>query len=139
MRNFLLVLVCLSCAAGAFSQTTTRRYGRIEVAITKQKHPKMIFATVLNRPDTIVVDSAWVRSLENSINQSLSFKNGARPGNYRVTAQFVMDKDSIISDVRCIDDPGYGMGEAVVRALKKGMIRWKPAQPEGVKVREYRH
>jgi hypothetical protein len=139
MKYFQLVLVCFICAATCYSQTTTHHYGRIEVAITKQKHPKNIFATVLTRPDTIGVGAAWIRSLENSINQSLTCKNRAKPGKYRVTAQFIMDKDSNISDVRCLEDPGYGMGAAVIRALKKGTVRWTPARQEGISVREYRH
>lgn len=139
MRYFLLVLICFSCAAGAICQTTSNRYGRIEVIITKQKHPKKIFAKVLTSPDAMGLDSARVRSIENSINQSLTFKNGAKPGEYRVTAQFILDKDSILSDVRCIENPGYGMSEAVLRALKKGGIPWKPAPAGGIKVREYRH
>lgn len=139
MRYFLLVLVCFNCAADSFSQTTSKRYGRVEVAITKQKHPKKIFAKVLTSPEAMGLDSARVRSIENSINQSLTFKNGAKPGEYKVTAQFILDKDSILSDVRCVEDPGYGMCEAVLRALKKGGIPWKPAPSGGIKVREYRH
>lgn len=138
MRYFLLVLVCFNCATDSFSQTTSKRINRIEIAITKQKHPKKIFAKVLTSPDAMGLDSARVRAIENTINQSLTFKNGARPGEYRVAAQFVLDKDSILSDLRCVEDPGYGMCEAVLRALKKGAIRWKPAPAEGVKVREYR-
>lgn len=139
MRYLLLVLLCFSCVEVAFSQTTSKRYGRVEVAITKQKHPKKIFAKVLTSPEAMGLDSARVRSIENSINQSLTFKNGAKPGEYKVTAQFILDKDSILSDVRCVEDPGYGMCEAVLRALKKGGIPWKPAPSGGIKVREYRH
>lgn len=139
MRYLLLIMLCFSCAADAFSQTTSNRINQIEVAITKQKHPKKIFAKVLTSPDSLGLDSSRVSAIENSINQSLKFKNGARPGEYRVAAQFVLDKDSILSDVRCVEDPGYGMCEAVLRALKKGSFPWKPAPAGGVKVREYRH
>lgn len=139
MRYLLLIMFCFSYVAGAFSQTTSKRVSQIEVAITKQKHPKKIVAKVLTSPVAMGLDSARVRAIENSINQSLTFKNGARPGEYRVIAQFILDKDSLLSDVRCIEDPGYGMCEAVLRALKKGSFPWKPAAAEGVKVREYRH
>ena len=139
MRYFLVFLVCFNCAADSFSQTTSKRINRIEIAITKQKHPKKIFAKVLTSPDAMGLDSARVQSIENSINQSLKFKNGAKPGEYRVTAQFILDKDSILSDIRCIEDPGYNMCEAVLRALKKGGIPWKPAPAGGIKVHEYRH
>lgn len=67
MRYFLLVLVCFICAADSFSQTTSNRYGRIEVAITKQKHPKKIFAKVLTSPDAMGLDSARVQSIETGI------------------------------------------------------------------------
>lgn len=138
MNFFLLLIVCF-ISATCFAQSSTHHYGRIEVAITKQKHPKKIVANVMTSPAAMGLDSARVRAIENSINQSLKFKNGARPGEYRVTAQFVLDKDSLLSDVRCIEDPGYGMCEAVLRALKKGSFPWKPAPAGGVKVGEYRH
>lgn len=139
MNYFLSVIVCFIYVSNCFCQLPTHRYGRIEVAITKQKHPKKIFAKVLTSPAAMGLDSARVSAIENSINLSLTFKNGARPGEYRVTAQFVLDKDSILSDIRCVEDPGYGMCEAVLRALKKGSIRWKPAPAGGIKVSEYRH
>ena len=84
-------------------------------------------------------DSSWVHFIEQSINQSIQFKNGARPGTYIVLAQFIIAKDSSLSEIRCLQDPGFGMGEKVMRALKKGSFKWAPAPAVGVKVGNYRH
>lgn len=139
MRNFLIALLCFIYVAESFGQATTSRYGRIDVEITKEKRPKKIYAKVEIRSAFIGGDSSWVQSIEKSINQSIKFKNGAKPGKYTVSAQFVVARDSTLSDVRCLEDPGFGMGAEVVRALKKGSAKWTPAPAGGVRVREYRH
>ena len=139
MRILLIAVACFICVAKSFGQTTTGRYGRIDVEITKEKKPKKIYAKVEIKSAFISGDSSWVKSIEKSINQSIKFKNGAKPGKYTVSAQFVVAKDSSISDVRCLEDPGFGMGAEVVRALKKGSTKWTPAPAGGIRVREYRH
>lgn len=139
MRNFLITLLCFISVAECFGQTTSRRYGRIDVEITKEKRPKKIYAKVEIKSAFIGGDSSWVQSIEKSINQSIKFKNGAKPGKYIVSAQFVIARDSTLSDVLCLKDPGFGMGAEVIRALKKGTAKWIPAPAGGVRVREYRH
>ena len=82
-------------------------------------------------------DSSWTQSLEKTLNQSLPFKNGAKAGKYIVSVAFIVDKEGIISDIRCLNDPhGFGMEEQVMRALKKGIgPKWLPGSRP---VRPYR-
>jgi hypothetical protein len=67
-------------------------------------------------------DSSWVQSIEKSINQSISYKNGAKKGKYIVSVAFVVAKDGSLSDIRCVNDPvGFGMEAVVIRVLKKNI------------------
>lgn len=137
MKKFQLVLLCFICVAKSYGQTITSSYGRIDVEITKEKHPKRIFAKV----EIISVfpggDSSWVRSIEKSINQSISYKNGAKKGKYTISVQFVVTKDGSLSDIRCVNDPvGFGMEAEVIRVLKKKYpSKWGPGPDT---VRPYR-
>ncbi|MDR1848247.1 MAG: energy transducer TonB [Bacteroidales bacterium] len=51
-----------------------------------------------------------------------------------VVAQFVIEKDGSLSNIKILRDIGGGCGEEVVRILK-GMPKWKPAQQRGKPVR----
>jgi Gram-negative bacterial TonB protein C-terminal len=126
-----LALLCFISPAKSYGQTGTNCYGKIEVAITKQKRPKKIYAKVTAFP---CEDTALIRSIERSINSSIKFRNGAKIGKYNVIAAFVVAKDGTISDVKCLTDPGYGMGEEVLRAIKKSP-KWIPAPANGRTVR----
>jgi periplasmic protein TonB len=136
MRIVQLVLLCFFLVATSYGQTGTNSYGKIAVEITKQKRPKRIFTKVEITSAFPHGDSAWVKSLENSLNRSIPFRNGAPLGNYVVYVQFVVTKDGGISDVRPLTNHGYGMEAEVVRALKKN-TKWEPAPAGGRSV--YRH
>ena len=137
MRVFQLILLCFTCAIKNYGQTVANSYGKIDVEITKQKRPKNIFAKVEITSVFRGGDSSWTKSLETSLNQSLSFRNGAKKGKYTVSVVFMISKDGSISEVRCIADPGFGMCEEVLRVVAKSR-RWVPAEQHGRQVREYR-
>lgn len=137
MRNFALILLCFIYVAQGHGQTGTHSIGRIAVEITKEKKPKRIYATVEITLPFPGGDSSWIASLEKSLNQSMLYKNGAKPGKYIVSVVFIVDKQGILSDIRSVNDPvGFGMEEQVLRALKK-KSKWLPAS-QGVPVRLYR-
>jgi hypothetical protein len=138
MRHFQLALLCFICVAKSYGQTTAQSYGRIDVEITKEKLPKRIYAKVEIKSAFPGGDSSWVQSIEKSINQSISYKNGAKKGKYIVSVAFVVSKNGSLSDIRCVNDPvGFGMEAVVIRALKKG-TKWAPSNDnDGRKVRQY--
>jgi hypothetical protein len=82
-------------------------------------------------------DSAWRKYLEKALGTSTSAKKKAPAGRYTVIAQYVLDKEGNISDVRAMTVNGYGMEEDVMRILKKGP-RWEPAKQGGRTVKAYR-
>lgn len=135
-RKFPIVLLCLVCFAGSYAQTATKSYGRVDVEITKEKKPKRIYAKVEIKSAFTGGDSAWIHTLEQTLNQTLIYKNGAKPGKYMVSVAFITDKDGFISDIRNLSDPGYGMGEKVIIAIKRKTV-WRPARQPAT-VRELR-
>jgi hypothetical protein len=137
MRYFQLALLCIICVTKSYGQMSNNCYGRIVVEFTKEKRPKRIYAVVDTKSSASCLDSSWVQSIERKINQSLTYKNGAKKGKYIVAVRFIVAKDSTISDIQCENDPGYGMCTAVISAVKR-FKPWKPAAQRGYPVNSYR-
>ncbi len=70
-------------------------------------------------------DTAWRKNVINHINTSKFIRKGAKKGTYIVIVNFIVDKDGVISDVECVNDPGHEMGAEAVRAIK-GSSKWLP-------------
>ena len=138
MKFFQLALLCFICFSKCYGQTVAKNYyGQIHVEITKERNPKRIYAKLeIIRPFPSG-DSSWVQSLEKRLNQSLRFRNGAKKGKYIVWVKFIVSKDGSLSDVMCDKDPGFGMCNEVIRAVKKSSGMWFPAKQPS-EVREFR-
>jgi len=63
-------------------------------------------------------------------------RKGMRVGTYTVNVRFLVEKDGSISDVKALDDPGYGLAAASEKVVKTGP-RWSPGIYEGKIVRSY--
>ena len=111
MKIFQLALLCFICVA--------KSYGQIVVEITKEKHPKRISTKVEIKSAFPGGDSSWVQSLEKKLNQSIPVNNGAKAGKYIVSVVFIVTKDGSLADILCKSDPGFGMCQQVVTAIKK--------------------
>ncbi|MBZ4191238.1 energy transducer TonB [Niabella sp. 3A5MI-3] len=79
----------------------------------------------------------WARFLQTNLRGDIPVENGAGPGNYQVIAQFVVDVDGTVSNVKILKDPGYGMGSETVRVIAASG-RWTPAMQNGKPVKAYR-
>lgn len=135
MRNFLLILLCFLCVANSYGQTATSSYGRVDVEITKEKTQK-IYTKVDIKSTFPGGDSSWARSLEKKLDQTIKLDRRVKKGKYVVSVQFVVAKDGSLSDIKCLNDPGFGMGAAVLREIKKGPT-WGPCDPP-CEVKPYR-
>ena len=133
MRYFQLVLLCFICVVKSYCQTV----GQIEVEFTKEKRPNKFYNKVEIKSAFPGGDSAWVKSIEKNINQSIGDGKGVKKGKYIVSAKFVLSKDGSLSDIACENDPGFGMCEEVIRVLMK-IKKWVPAEQRGKVVRDYR-
>ncbi|MBC7947946.1 MAG: hypothetical protein H7Y42_08715 [Chitinophagaceae bacterium] len=132
MKPFLLILQCLICIAKSYGQVANS-YGHIVLEITKEK--VKLSTKVEIKSAFSGGDSSWVQSLEKHINQSIRAGKPLKKGKYIVSVVFILAKDGSLSDTRCEKDPGFGVCEKVILAIKKSE-KWVPAEP--VKVREYR-
>lgn len=127
IRNFQFTMLCFICVAKSYAQPVSKyHYGRIEVIFTKEKRPNKFYATVEIKSAFPGGDSAWVKSIEKNINQSLGIGKRVKKGKYLVAVKFILSKDGSLSDIACENDPGFGMCGEVLRVLKKTK-KWTPA------------
>lgn len=130
MKSFQLILFCLViCAAKSYGQG-----GRIVIEITKEKHK--IYKIKVIQWVNPRADSSWLPSIEKDLNRSIPANKHIKKGKYIVSARFIADKGGNISDVECENDPGFGIGAEVVRALKKS---GKLVSGKGSIERPYKH
>jgi protein TonB len=91
------------------------------------------FTKVENEAEFPGGQKAWIAYLQ----RTLQPPSDAPPGTYTIKVQFIVDKEGNISDVKALNDPGYGMGEEAARAIKRGP-KWQPAIQNGRQVKAYR-
>jgi hypothetical protein len=131
-------MLCLICVTKSYGQTVAKNYyGRIAVEFTKEKRSKNINAKVEIKAAFPGGDSAWVKSVEKNINQSIGVDKRVKKGKYIVSVKFILSKDGDLSDIACENDPGFGLCGDVIRVLKKTK-KWVPAEHRGKVVGEYR-
>lgn len=81
--------------------------------------------------------SAWLRFLTKTVDGSIPTNNNAPAGTYTVVVQFIVDRDSSITDFKALTNHGYGMEQEVIRALRLSG-KWLPAIQHGKPVKAYR-
>ena len=59
-------------------------------------------------------------------------------GNYKIIAWFIIDKEGCITDVKVQNDPGFGLGEKVIKMISRYDINWYPATRNGRNVKAYK-
>ena len=82
--------------------------------------------------------SQWRRHLESQLQRYIedAATSGMNPGTYTVNVRFLVERDGSITDVRALNDPGYGLGQGAVETVKRGP-KWNPGEQNGRKVRSY--
>lgn len=75
-------------------------------------------------------DGNFQRFLEINLRRDLPGENGAPNGNYTVRVQFTVAKDGSISNIKALNDPGYGTADEACRAIRTSK-KWKPAIQNG--------
>ena len=73
---------------------------------------------------------AWRHFLEKNLHSEVAAVNGAKPGMYVVTISFLVDTAGKVSDVKVLQDPGYGTAEDVLKAFAH-TPNWIPATIDG--------
>jgi beta-lactamase regulating signal transducer with metallopeptidase domain len=80
---------------------------------------------------------AWETFLQRNLNAAIPVEKGAPAGRYTIYAQFIVDKDGNISDLKTLTNHGFGMEKEVLRVLRL-TNKWMPAHQGGKTVKAYR-
>jgi protein TonB len=80
----------------------------------------------------------WRRHLESQLQRYIedAASQGMSPGQYTVQVRFLVEKDGSITDVKALNEPGYGLGKGAEEVVRRGP-RWSPGEQNGRKVRSY--
>ncbi len=78
--------------------------------------------------------SSWSKYLMRNLDKEIVRKHGGPPGKYTVVVSFTVDEYGGLSNIKALNDPGYGAKEEAIRMIAKGP-KWKPAQQNGKSVR----
>lgn len=76
---------------------------------------------------------AWIKYLQKNLNSDMPAENRAPNGNYTVIVSFNVDERGNLSEIKALNDPGYGTAAEAVRVIKAGPA-WAPAVLEGKNV-----
>ncbi len=107
------------------------------VEIKKPDNENAIFTSVQIEAGFPGGQDAWLSYLRSTLNAGTPVDNGASAGKYTVIVKFVVSKDGSVSDVKCENDPGFGMCAEAERVIKKTK-NWTPAVQNGQHVNAYR-
>jgi len=110
--------------------TTTDNSNAVEVP---KEDPNQIFTKVEIEASFPGGLAAWKRYLEKNLDAQVPTNNSAPEGTYQVIVQFVVSKDGSLSDIKCVQDPGYGTCEEAIKVIKNGP-HWNPGQQNGHEV-----
>lgn len=110
--------------------------GKAVVEAPKEEPEDKVFEKV--EIEAKVDVGAWRRHLERNLQRYIedAASQGMAPGQYTVQVKFLVERDGSITDVRALNDPGYGLGKAAEEVVRKGP-KWSPGIQNGKEVRSY--
>lgn len=93
--------------------------------------------------DTIEVEAKvdlqlWRQHLEKNLTPLIeaAAKAGMKPGQYTVNVRFLVNKDGSLSNVRALNNVGYGLSTGAANVVRTGP-KWIAGELNGRKVRSY--
>jgi protein TonB len=80
----------------------------------------------------------WRRHLESQLQRYIedAASQGMNPGQYTVQVRFLVERDGSITDVKALNEPGYGLAKGAEEVVRRGP-KWSPGEQNGRKVRSY--
>ena len=80
----------------------------------------------------------WRRHLQSRLQRYIedAAMDGMSPGRYTVNVRFLVEKNGNISQVKALNNPGYGLARGAEQVVKTGP-KWHPGEQNGRKVRSY--
>lgn len=101
------------------------------------KDDNKIFIKTETAPEFIGGQQGWLDFLKKNLKAYIPVNNGAKAGKYTVLVKFIIHTDGSISDIKCVNDPGFGTCEEVKRIIALSSMKWTPAIQNGRKVNAY--
>lgn len=101
---------------------------------TESKDPVGSKKTVYGLVDVAAAPHEGMQKFYESYIRSFRLPNISGVEKIRVVLGFIVEADGSLSEIKILRDPGYGVGEEAVKALKL-MPRWKPGLLNGEAVR----
>ena len=80
----------------------------------------------------------WSRYLQTNLELDSAEVSKIPAGKYTVFIQFIVEADGRLSDFKIVKEPGYGLGEKVLKVFSNYNGRWKTAEQSGIPVKSYR-
>jgi N-acetylmuramoyl-L-alanine amidase len=116
--------------------------GVVEITMKKKQQPaadtipEKIFTKTEIEPS--VDKKEWTSFLSKNLQPFIvnAAEKGMSPGQYTVVVKFLIRRDGSVGDIKAVKDPGYGLGETVVKFMKDSP-KWKPALQNGKPVSSY--
>ncbi len=121
----------------AFQLSINFTYGQTTTAINKDSVKNKIYSKVEIEASYPGGEEAWRKFMKKNLDHFVPIRWGAEDGAYLVTLKFIVDVDGKLTDIACVDDPGYGTCPEAIRVLKRSK-NWLPASINGKNVRAYR-
>jgi len=135
IRTKMALVFLLSIALLIFSKTAHCQASKTDT-IESSKDSVTVFQNV--EVEASVDAGLWRSHLEKNLLPYIEKAASKRMpvGSYIVNIRFLVEKDGSITDVKAMNDPGYGLAEGAVKVLRSGP-KWKPGSINGRPVRSY--
>ncbi len=107
---------------------------RTKDIVASNENNDIVFTQVEQRAQFPGGNTEWLNFLDKAIDFSTIEKNKAPEGSYTVIADFIVEINGKIANIKPLNDPGYGMASEATRVLKLSPL-WIPGKQNGILVR----
>lgn len=130
---FTLITIVLSSRVRAQQPDTVKIASQTD---SVYDNPNFVF--VKSEVEASVSKTEWRRHLEKNLIPVIeaAARAGIKPGVYVISVRFIVEKDGSISDVRALNDVGFGLAEGAIRVVRTGP-KWEAGEQNGRKIRSY--
>lgn len=134
--SFVIVVVLFYFSSPALSQTGSFPKNSKPEKMQSQKSDSFFCGPIEKDPE--VDTNHWQTYLARNLKLDSLETDTIPAGIYNIVVLFVIDKEGCITIVNIPNDPGYGLGDKVIRVMSSYTERWIPAERNGRKVKAFR-
>jgi len=137
MRVFSIVLSIFLFASCNSQSTKTVNESEIQappIQVDSSDMEESIFCAFPPEPDI----KKWRTYLEKNLELDSASIDSIPSGNYTVLIQFTIGEKEKLNDIVLIKDPGYGLGQRVIKVVANSTDVWKPFMVSGKLVKANR-